>query len=70
MMHNTDKVSMYWDLIEYLEEPKVLQVRAEEIILKDNIFTQVTVRFFTKQVSQVLGKVALNQTRNVPKYFP
>ena len=46
-----DRVTTYWDFIKSLEPPRVVHVRQGDILAKDNTFAQVTVRFFSQQVS-------------------
>lgn len=56
MMHNARNVSIYWDLVDWLEDPKLLHVRAQPIIESDNLFGQCTVRFFSKQILAVYDR--------------
>ena len=56
MVHQTEKVSMYWEFIESLEPPVVKQVRVGEILTADNKFAQVTLRFHTKQILAVYDR--------------
>ena len=56
MLHQTEKVSMYWEFIESLEPPVVKQVRVGEILQAENKFAQVTVRFHTKQILAVYDR--------------
>jgi len=56
MIHQTEKVSMYWEFIESLEPPLVKQVRVGEILSADNKFAQVTLRFNTKQILAVYDR--------------
>jgi large subunit ribosomal protein L45 len=50
MMHNSDRVTMYWEFVKTLEAPRVVHVRTGDILVKGNIFGQVTIRFFSQQV--------------------
>lgn len=50
MVHNTENVSMYWDLIEFLEPPKILNVRVADLLMDSNLFAQMSVRMLSKQV--------------------
>ncbi|VDN14988.1 unnamed protein product [Dibothriocephalus latus] len=42
--------TLHWEFGGSLEPPRVVSMRTEEAIGKDNIFAQVTVRFLTQQV--------------------
>ena len=50
MMHNVNKKTIKWQFIKTLEPPQVMQVRKMEVLTKDNLFAQITVRFLTQQV--------------------
>ena len=41
-----------WSFVKTIEPPKVVHVRTTNVISKENIFAQVTVRFHTQQVSK------------------
>ena len=45
--------SIRWNFVESLEPPRVVHVRTTEMLSKENIYAQVTVRFLTKQVSEL-----------------
>ena len=51
MMHNAERVTIYWDFVKSLEPPRVVHIRTNDVFFKGNTFAQVTVRFFSKQVS-------------------
>lgn len=50
VMHNIHNKTIRWKYIRDIELPRVVQARCTEIITKENIFAQVTVRFHTQQV--------------------
>ncbi|CAI9585028.1 unnamed protein product [Staurois parvus] len=43
--------TIHWSFVESLEPPRVVQVRCTEMVSKDNLYGQVTVRMHSKQVS-------------------
>ncbi|XP_014357852.2 probable 39S ribosomal protein L45, mitochondrial [Papilio machaon] len=47
--HNTWDKTIHWKFLESLEPPRVVHARCTDIISKENIFGQVTVRFHTRQ---------------------
>ena len=51
MTWKLDMKSYRWDYIETLEAPRVVHIRLTELMNKDDVYAQVTVRFHSKQVS-------------------
>ena len=51
LTENIERTTLYWEFIKSLEPPQVVHVRHGELLVADNAFAQVTVRFFTKQVT-------------------
>lgn len=49
MMYNTKFTTIHWEFLKSLEPPRVVHVRQTNLISKENIFAQVTVRFHTQQ---------------------
>lgn len=49
MKHGTKNVTIRWKFLQSLEPPKVVHARQTNLISKDNIFAQVTVRLHTQQ---------------------
>lgn len=49
MLYNTELKTMHWQFLKSLEPPRVVQVRCTDLVTKENIFAQVTVRFHTQQ---------------------
>lgn len=49
MIHNTKDKTIHWKFLKSLEPPRVVHARCTDIITKENIFAQVTVRFHTQQ---------------------
>lgn len=50
VIHNIDKKTIHWKYIKDIELPRVVQARSTDVISKQNIFSQLTVRFHTQQV--------------------
>lgn len=56
MIHNTRDKTIRWKFIKSLEPPKVIHSRCTEMISKENVFAQVTVRFHTQQTLAVYDR--------------
>jgi large subunit ribosomal protein L45 len=56
MMHNTKDKTIRWKFIKSLEAPKIIHARCTEMISKENIFGQITVRFHTQQTLAVYDR--------------
>ena len=52
MAAGLDTKSFRWKFIETVEPPRVVHVRTTEMLSKDNLYGQVTVRLHTKQVRE------------------
>lgn len=50
VMNNIENKTIRWKYLKDLELPRVVYARCTDIISKENIFSQVTVRFHTQQV--------------------
>lgn len=50
VIHNTEKKTIHWKYLKDIELPRIVQARTTDIITKENIFAQLTVRFHTQQV--------------------
>lgn len=50
MLHNTMDKIIRWKYLESLEPPRVVHARHTQVISKDNIFAQMTVRFHSQQM--------------------
>lgn len=48
--HNVRNKTIHWKLLESIELPRVVHARCTDVVTKENIFAQITVRFHTKQV--------------------
>lgn len=56
MLLNAVKRTVHWKYLKSLEPPKVVQVRAFKVDENDNMFAQVTVRFFSEQLLAVYDR--------------
>ncbi|CAG7727395.1 unnamed protein product [Allacma fusca] len=56
VVHNLRYKILKWDFLESIEPPRVVHGRHTDLISKDNIFAQLTVRFHTKQVLAVYDR--------------
>lgn len=56
MMHNVRDKSIRWKFIKSLELPYVIHARCTDVISKENIFGQVTVRFHTQQTLAIYDR--------------
>jgi len=56
MRFQTKRKTIHWKFIKSLEPPKVVHARHAEIVSKENMFGQVTVRFHTQQVLAVYDR--------------
>jgi large subunit ribosomal protein L45 len=53
---NIGDKTIHWSFLESVEPPKVVHIRCTDVISKENIFSQITVRFHTKQVLAVYDR--------------
>jgi len=56
MVHGLETKSMRWTFVETVEAPTVVRVRTEEVMAKENVFAQVTVRMHTKQILAIYDR--------------
>lgn len=56
MMHNIRDKTVRWKFLKSLEPPRVVHARCTDIVTKENIFGQVTVRFHTQQVLAIYDR--------------
>lgn len=56
MMHNIKDKTIHWKFLKSLEPPRVVHARCTNIISKENIFAQVTVRFHTQQLLAIYDR--------------
>lgn len=50
VIHNIDKKTIHWKYLKEIELPRVVQARTTDVISKENVFSQLTVRFHSQQV--------------------
>lgn len=51
IVHNIKDKTIHWKFLGSLEPPRIVHARCTNVVSKENIFAQVTVRFHTQQVS-------------------
>uniref|UniRef100_A0A0B6ZYM5 Large ribosomal subunit protein mL45 n=1 Tax=Arion vulgaris TaxID=1028688 RepID=A0A0B6ZYM5_9EUPU len=56
MVFGLENKTMFWQMVETVEPPKVVQIRTDEMVTADNIFAQVTVRMHTKQILAIYDR--------------
>lgn len=56
MMHNVRDKTIHWRFLQSLEPPRLMHARVTDIISKENLFAQVTVRFHTQQVLAIYDR--------------
>lgn len=56
MMHNVRDKTIHWKFLKSLEPPRVVHARCTDIVTKENIFGQVTVRFHTQQILAIYDR--------------
>ncbi|XP_053615959.1 large ribosomal subunit protein mL45 [Plodia interpunctella] len=54
--HNANLKTIRWKFLESLEPPRVVHARCTDIVSKENVFGQVTVRFHTRQQLSVYDR--------------
>lgn len=64
VMHNIENKTLHWKYIKDVELPRIAHVRHTDVLTADNIFGQITVRFHTQQVHNII-----NELVEVSKYF-
>lgn len=56
LMHNVLDKTIEWKFLKSLEPPRVVHARCTDVITKENIFAQVTVRFHTQQTLAIYDR--------------
>ncbi|XP_073993527.1 mitochondrial ribosomal protein L45 [Rhodnius prolixus] len=56
VVHNIGDKTINWRFLESIQPPKVVHVRCLDVITKENIFSQITVRFHTQQILAVYDR--------------
>nr|CAD7578018.1 unnamed protein product [Timema californicum] len=54
--HNIHDKTVHWKFIQSLEPPRMVHARCTNIITKENMFAQITVRFHTQQVLAIYDR--------------
>lgn len=56
MRHNMSNKTIRWKFLKSLEQPYVIHARCTDVITKENMFAQVTVRFHTQQTLAIYDR--------------
>ncbi|XP_052866685.1 probable 39S ribosomal protein L45, mitochondrial [Anopheles cruzii] len=56
LMHNIMDKTIHWKFLKSLEPPRVVHARCTDVITKENIFAQVTVRFHSQQILAIYDR--------------
>lgn len=56
MIHNLMNKTIHWKFLESLEPARVVHARTTDIITKENVFAQLTVRFHTQQILAIYDR--------------
>ncbi|XP_075146435.1 mitochondrial ribosomal protein L45 [Haematobia irritans] len=56
MMHNVKDKTIHWTFLKSLEPPRMVHARVTDVISKENLFAQVTVRFHTQQMLAIYDR--------------
>lgn len=56
MIHNIDLTTIRWKFLQSLEPPRVVHARQTNLVSKENIYAQVTVRFHTQQTLAIYDR--------------
>lgn len=69
IVHNVENKTIHWQFVKSLEPPRVVHARCTDVISKDNIFGQVTVRFHTQQMLAIFDRFGrlMYGSETVPK---
>lgn len=49
VVNNIADKTIHWEFLESIERPRIVHVRCTDVISKENVFSQITVRFHSKQ---------------------
>uniref|UniRef100_A0A1A9UWE5 Large ribosomal subunit protein mL45 n=1 Tax=Glossina austeni TaxID=7395 RepID=A0A1A9UWE5_GLOAU len=56
IMHNVRDKTIHWSFLKSLEPPYVVHARVTDVISKENLFAQITVRFHTQQLLAIYDR--------------
>uniref|UniRef100_A0A1B6CEE5 Large ribosomal subunit protein mL45 n=1 Tax=Clastoptera arizonana TaxID=38151 RepID=A0A1B6CEE5_9HEMI len=56
ILHNIQNKTIKWKMIKEVERPRLVHARSTDVISKDNVFSQLTVRFHTQQILAVYDR--------------
>lgn len=55
-MENVNNKTIVWNLIQFLEAPRIVQIRGQDLMDRSNLFAQVTIRLYTQQTLAVYDR--------------
>ncbi|CAG9863653.1 unnamed protein product [Phyllotreta striolata] len=56
VIHNIKNKTIRWKFIKEIELPRIVHARCTDVVTKDNIFAQLTVRFHTQQILAIYDR--------------
>lgn len=56
VVHNIEDKTIHWKFLKSVELPRIVHARCTDIVSKENIFAQVTVRFHTQQLLAIYDR--------------
>lgn len=56
VVHNIQNKTIHWKYLDTIELPRIVHARYTDVITKENIFAQITVRFHTKQLLAIYDR--------------
>ncbi|XP_060536157.1 large ribosomal subunit protein mL45 [Cylas formicarius] len=54
--HNIHNKTIHWKYIKDIESPRIVHARCTDVVTKENIFAQVTIRFHTQQILAIYDR--------------
>lgn len=69
MLYNVKGKSIIWKFVKSLEQPQIVHARCTNLVEKDNIFGQITVRFHTQQILAIYDRFGrlMHGSKFIPK---
>lgn len=69
VVNNIGDKTINWKFVQSIEPPRVVHVRCTDVITKENIFSQITVRFHTQQILAVYDRFGrlFHGSETIPK---
>ncbi|CAH1402042.1 unnamed protein product [Nezara viridula] len=69
VVSNIADKTIHWEFLESIERPRIVHVRCTDVITKENIFSQITIRFHSKQKLAVYDRFGrlMHGSETLPK---